>query len=304
MVTYKIKNTMKKIRFILMAVVAASMTACTNDAPDSTLKITFDSNDCKAGQPVLFQIDGKADNIVFYSGEPGHEYALRDRQYADNDFLVDFVSYTDQSTDIHPNFQVLVSYDFNGIYDPENVMAATWTDVTDKFTLPEKTKQNTPSGTVSLKDYTGDKDDLVYIAFRYYDMNGIAVKNRWVVRGINLVKVSPEGAVTELASIKTAGWQNVIMSGSSKWTLPGSQLLAAGNVSTNDKDMWAISTGFNLHKSEPSTGIVLKNIATDISQFSYTYENAGVYDAVFASSSIWYNSENSSAVSIKVTVTE
>ena len=297
---------MKKTNTLIYAGIAAMVLgACTNEAPDSALSVRIDGADCKAGVPVCFKIDGKADNIVFYSGEPGHEYNLRDRSFADNDFVVDFVSYTDQSTGVHPNFQVLVSSDFNGIYDAENVSAATWTDVTDKFTLPSATGRNTPSGEASLKEYAGtDNDDLVYIAFRYFDKDGVAVKNRWVVRSINIVKVSPEGGRFNLADIKTAGWQNVIMSGAAKWTLPGSQLLAAGNTSTSDKDMWAISVGYNIHTSEPSTGIVLKNIATDLDEYQYTYAEPGVYEAVFASSSVWYNSENTSTTTITVTVTE
>lgn len=297
---------MKNIKSLIYAGIAVSaLAACSDEAPDSALTVTVDDAECKAGVPVCFKIDGKADNIVFYSGEPGHEYSLRDRQYADNDFMVDFVSYTDQSTGVHPNFQVLVSSDFNGIYDPENVAAATWTDVTGLFTLPSVTGQNTPSGAVNLKEYAGDDNEaLVYLAFRYFDLEGNPQKNRWVVRSINMTKVSPEGNSSQLADIKTAGWQNVIISGSGKWTLPGSQLLAAGNVSTSDKDMWAVSAGFNIHTSEPSTGIVLKNIATDLSEYYYTYAEAGVYEAVFASSSVWYNSENSSTTTVKVTVTE
>lgn len=282
-----------------------ALSACTNEAPDAALNVHIDGTQCKAGVPVNFKIDGKADNIVFYSGEPGHEYSLRDRLFADNDLMVDFVSFTDQSTDVHKNFQILVSSDFNGIYDAENVAAATWTDVTDKFTLPDVRSKNTPSGEVNLKEYAGtENDDLIYIAFRYYDKDGVAVKNRWVVRSINIVKVSPEGGRFLLADIKTAGWKNVAMSGTAKWTLPGSQLLAAGNTSTSDKDMWAVSAGFNIHTSEPSTGVILKNIATDLDTYQYTYTEPGTYEAVFASSSVWYNSESTSIAKVTVTVTE
>lgn len=295
---------MKTSKAIYSAALAILLGACSQEAPDAALSVTV-QGPCKAGEPVCFLIDGDADNIVFYSGEPGHEYNLRDRRFADNDLLVEFVSYTDQSTGVHPNFQLLVSSDFNGVYDPENVAAATWTDVTGLFTLPSRTGANTPSGPVSLKELAGAaEDDLVYFAFRYFDLDGKPVKNRWVVRSMAVTKVSPEGAATQIADIKTAGWQNVIMSGSSKWTLPGSQLLAAGNVSTSDKDMWAVSAGFNIHTSEPATGIVLKNIATEVPAYSYVYEQPGVYQAVFASSSVWYNSESSSTATVTVTVTD
>lgn len=296
---------MKATKILSAFLLTSALASCSDEAPRATMSVSLESTTVKAGEPACFLIDSDADNIVFYSGEPGHEYNLRDRRFADNDLMVDFVSYTDQSTGIHPNFQLLVSSDFNGIYDPDNVAAATWTDVTDLFTLPEKTGQNTPSGSVNLKEYAGDDNEsLIYFAFRYYDLDGVAVKNRWVVRSISINKVSPEGGIATIADIKTAGWQNVIMSGTAQWTLPGSQLLAAGNTSTNDKDMWAVSAGFNIHTSEPSTGIVLKNLATQLDRYTYTYETPGSYEAVFASSSVWYNSENSAVTSVTVTVTE
>lgn len=296
---------MKFNKSSLLSLFALALASCSQEAPDSKLSVSLANPACKAGEPVTFKISGDADNIVFYSGEVGHEYGLRDRQYADNDLMVDFVSFTDQSTGIHPNFQILLSSDFNGIYDAENVAAATWTDVTGEFALPAKTSTNTPSGEVNLKRFVGeDNDALVYLAFRYFDLDGAAQKNRWVVRSINIRKVSPEGQETLLADIKTAGWQNVALSGTMKWTLPGSQLLAAGNTSTNDKDAWVVSKGFNLRSAEPSTGIVLKNIATDLSQYQYVYEKPGTYEAVFAATSVWYNSSSSSTTTVKVTVTE
>lgn len=295
---------MKLHNVILASILAVGAVSCSEEAPDSKLTVTA-VGAFKAGEPVTFKISGDADNIVFYSGEVGHEYGLRDRLYADNDLMVDFVSYTDQSTGIHPNFQVLVSNDFNGVYDAENVAAATWTDVTGEFALPSKTGANTPSGEVNLKRYAGEADDaLVYFAFRYYDMDGVAQKNRWVVRSMNIRKVSPEGQETLLADIKTAGWQNVALSGSMAWTLPGTQLLAAGNTATSDKDAWVISKGFDVRAAEPLTGIVLKNIATDLSSYQYVYEKPGTYNAVFAATSVWYNSSTSSTTSVKVTITD
>lgn len=298
--------TMKNIKYAIGAlVVSLALVSCSVEAPDAKLGVHVVSASCKAGEPVVFKLSGDPDNIVFYSGEPGHEYNLRDRQYADNNLMLDFVSYTDQSTSIHPNFQVLVSHDFDGVYEPEHVSSATWTDITHEFELPSVIKQNTPSGAVNLRNYAGEnKDGLVYIAFRYYDLDGVASRNRWVVRSLNLVKISPEGSESAVANIKTAGLQNVIISGTGKWTLPGSQLLAAGKLDSNDKDMWAVSSGFNVYKAEPSTGVVLKNLTTEMSEFQYTYETPGEYEAVFSSSSVWYNSENSSVTSVRVKVTE
>ena len=296
---------MKLQKYIFASLIALGISSCSQDAPDARLSVTPDKTEVKAGEAVNFHISGKADNIVFYSGESGHEYDLRDREYADNDLIVDFVSYTDYLTYVHPNLQILISSDFNGIYDAENLAQATWTDVTDQFQMPVETGKNTPSGEINLKKFvSGDNDALFYIAFRYFDLDGVALRNRWVIRSMNIRKVSPEGQSTLLADIKTAGWQNVTVSGSAKWTLPGTQLLVTGNVNTNDKDIWAVSKGYNLRSAEASTGVVLKNISTVVSDYQHTYTTPGTYEAVFASSSVWYNSSSHSTTRVKVTVTE
>lgn len=296
---------MNILKYSLVAFAAIALCSCENKAPDAELSVSVPRNTYKVGEPVTFSISGDADNIVFYSGEPGHEYNLKDRLYADNDLMVDFVSYTDYTSEVHPNLQVLVSDDFNGIYAPADVEAATWKDVTSEFTLPSKTGQNTPSGRVSLKKFFSGKDDaLVYFAFRYFDLNGVGVRNRWVVRSINIDKVTPEGGVATVADIKTAGWRNVALSGSVNWTLPGTQLLATGNANTSDKDVWAITAGINLRVAEPATGVTLKNVSTRMDSYTHVYEKPGTYQAVFASSSVWHNSENFSTTSVTITVTE
>lgn len=296
---------MKLHKYIFASLIALGISSCSQDAPDAYLTVTPDRTEVKAGETVNFHISGIADNIVFYSGENGHEYDLRDREYADNDLIVDFVSYTDYLTYVHPNLQILISSDFNGIYDAENLSLATWTDVTDQFSLPAETGKNTPSGEINLKGFVSDDNDaLFYIAFRYFDLDEVALRNRWVIRSMNIRKVSPEGRSTLLADIKTAGWQNVAVSGSTKWTLPGSQLLVTGNVNTNDKDVWAVSKGYKLRLAEPSTGVVLKNISTVVNDYQHTYTTPGTYEAVFASSSVWYNSSSHSTTRVKVTVTE
>ncbi|MDE6332646.1 MAG: DUF5017 domain-containing protein, partial [Muribaculaceae bacterium] len=68
------------IKSFLPALMAVAITACSAEAPEPARAVSIDGGVCKAGEPVCVRIDGKADNIVFYSGEPGHEYSLRDRQ--------------------------------------------------------------------------------------------------------------------------------------------------------------------------------------------------------------------------------
>lgn len=296
---------MKLSNIICIALALMSVTACTEEAPDAAISVTPDKGSYKVGEPVTFHINGSADNIVFYSGEPGHEYELRDRLYADNDLMMDIVSYTDYVSYVHPNMQCLVSTDFNGIYDAGNLQKASWTDITSEVGLATKTSTNMPSNRISLKDYASqDNDAMLYVAFRYFDKDNAPVRNRWVVRSINMDKISPEGTVTAVGDMKTMGWQKILVSGNSVWTVSTSQMIATGNVATSDKDEWVVSKGFKLREAEPSTGVALKNISTTLSEYQHTYTSPGVYNVVFAASSVWNNSSSHSLAAVKIVVTE
>ncbi|MBP1541350.1 MAG: DUF5017 domain-containing protein [Prevotella sp.] len=277
--------------------------SCTEEAPDAQLSVSLDMADYQAGEPVTFHIQGEADNIVFYSGEQGHEYDKRDRFFSDNDLKIEIVTYTDFLTYVHPNMQCLVSTDFDGVYDLQHLQAATWVDITSALGLATTVKTNTTSEKISLKAYASDTPSAtLYIAFRYYDMNGKGERNRWVVRSINVEKVTPDGQITQEADMKTMAWQSISVSGKPVWKVSSSQLLAAGDNTTSDKDEWVVSQGFKFREAEPSTGVVLKNMSTTLSEFRYTYTTPGVYKAVFVSTSQWYNSSSSSKSQIEVVI--
>src|SRR5688572_10251951 len=81
------------------------------EAPDfevSTASLTY-----KAGDSVKFKISGNPDNLMFYSGEQGHKYELRQRDSAENDLQIEFKSLV-QFGVIYQNLQLMVSNDFNG----------------------------------------------------------------------------------------------------------------------------------------------------------------------------------------------
>jgi hypothetical protein len=296
---------MKTTYFTFAVMLLSVLASCTVEAPDASLTITTDKKEYKVGEPVTFHIKGDADNIVFYSGEKGHEYELKDRLYADNNLMLDMVTYTDYLDRVQDNLQCLVSTDFEGIYDVEHLQSATWTDISEKIGFATTTGHNTPSNTINLKPYASDDNDaIVYIAFRYYDKDNVAEKNRWVIRSINVEKISPEGTETQVGNMKTMGWHAVTVSGNPVWTITTSQLLAAGKTTTNNKDQWVISKGFKIREAEPSTGVALKNISTSQREYEYTFTEPGTYDVVFASSSVWYNSSDRSLATIHITVTE
>src|SRR5690606_5264585 len=62
---------------------------------------------------------------------------------------------------------VWVSTDFDGGFEIGNVEAATWTEVTDEFTLPTEANVVTPSGPLDLWSLMDDDDERIYVAFKY-----------------------------------------------------------------------------------------------------------------------------------------
>ena len=70
---------MKKIIFLITGVLL--MASCQHDVIyEVDYNVTLDpQNTYFAGEPVKFNIDGEVDNLLFYSGETGHQYIYKDR---------------------------------------------------------------------------------------------------------------------------------------------------------------------------------------------------------------------------------
>ena len=274
-----------------------------DDAPSAKLDVSLDKAEYKAGDTVTFKFGGNPDNIMFYSGEDGHNYTLKDRLYADNDLMVDFKSFASWG-EPYDNLQFMVSNNFNGVYDKENVSAATWIDLSDQLTFSGGADQ-VPSGVINLKSYAGeDNDVLLYVAFRYTDTQK-ARQNRWVIRSINVDKISPEGIKNNMGVMSTMAWKAVdFLNPNAVWTITTAQLLMAGGNNQPDNEDWVISKGFKIKESVPDTGIALKNISTTMNEYQYVYKKAGTYKAVFETSSVWYGDEKRSLSEITVEIKE
>lgn len=138
----------------------------------------------KAGEPLQFDFSGKADGIVFWSGEEGHDYEKSDiGGTLEASVFLDFGSLYVNGCQRNCG-SVRYSTDFNGIYDEASVKAATWTDVSSQFILPpwisgtsapnvtdpEANAYGTPydSGTVDITSWFHDYETPVYFAFFYH----------------------------------------------------------------------------------------------------------------------------------------
>ncbi len=98
--------------------------------------ITANTLECSVGESVGFTISGVAANIEFWSGEVGNDYAYKDtNRTVEPKVEIEFRSLLENGYQRYPA-TVHYSTDFNGTYDETNIKAATWVDVTDKFTIP------------------------------------------------------------------------------------------------------------------------------------------------------------------------
>lgn len=286
--------------YLMLAILCVS--CMKEDIASADMEVRTDASSYKVGDTVIFRFEGAPDNIVFYSGENGHNYELKDRVYADNDLQVDFKTLVQWGV-IYDNLKLLVSNNFSGIYTKEEVDKAAWTDISDKAVFSTG-QDNTPSGTVSLKSYLSSVDTgSIYLAFRYTDFQK-PQQNRWVIRSFNAVKVSPEGVQTNVATISNAGWNAISFLNDSKvWTISATQLLMYGGVASDtDNDDWVITKGFKVKESIADKGVALKNISSNLREYKYVYKTPGVYKAVFETSSVWYSGHKEGYAEVTINI--
>lgn len=292
------KNIIRYCGLLLVGLVS-----CMEDeAPSVELNVALDKQVYQVGEPVTFKLGGNPDNIVFYSGEVGHNYAYKERYHADGDLLVKFNSWV-RYGDIYHNLKFLVSSDFSGIYDKENVEAATWIDLSDKFRFSVGDDQ-TPSGEVNLKEYIGAAEDAkLFVAFRYEDEQK-ARQNNWIIRSITLDCVSTEGVRSNLATMPTMGWKVVDFENPAvTWNVSStSQILIDGGTNQPRNVDWVISQAFDARKTTPDTGVALKNISTTMDEYKYVYTKPGIYEVVFETTSDWYNGSDHALTRVTVEV--
>ena len=292
------KNIIRYCGLLLVGLVS-----CVEDeAPSVELKVALDKQVYQVGEPVTFKLNGNPDNIVFYSGEVGHNYAYKERYHADGDLLVNFNSWG-RYGDIYHNLKFLVSSDFSGVYDKENVEAATWIDLSDKFRFSVGDDQ-TPSGEVNLKEYVGATEDAkLFVAFRYEDEEK-AQQNNWIIRSITLDCVSAEGVRSNLATMPTMGWKVVDFENTAvTWNTSSTSQIQINGGNNQPKNVdWIISQAFDARKTTPDTGVALKNISTTMDEYKYIYTKPGIYEVVFETTSDWYNGSDHGLTRLTVEV--
>lgn len=277
-----------------------------------------EENTYKVGEPVEFKIDGDVDNIVFFSGEEGHNYDFRNR-------------YEYSTSDIE-SIQLDISY---GIWygntqlstDPTQLEAyirPTWDDcpvswenfdadslafrkmVEDGMPGWEKLDyKDDPSVLAVYNPYTYNLDskyvDGLIIAFHFIpsETYSNSIWRRFYnIYGLLTTKYS--GATPFTLNFFSMSWQTIMFD-----TIPDAHYdyvanysgvkIATSGVYTVRFDArkyysdnryplpegWAISKQIKMNKANPDTGESIKNLQNVLRSYSYVYNAPGTYKAVF-----------------------
>lgn len=302
---------MKKHSIWLLAACALTAGCVEKSHPVCDIDIHLEKNTYSVGEEVAFNFSGHADNILFFSGEPGHMYDNRNVNFDDRPLFVKFRTFTDGIYD--DNCRFMVSYDFNGSYDKESLQSATWHDLTGDFGFT--TGADMDSEELDLKTLLPETADMespaFYLAFRYFDSDPEApISNRWCIRSITVSSKDGEGVAVEIADMSSMGW-TVVSTGSETpeplWSV-GTQLLAQGTKSgikdVAGKDEWCVSKSFKPNNIPSDTGEVVSFLSIEPDKYTYVYNEPGTYEVVFSCSSVWYNGSESKIIKKIINITE
>lgn len=300
--------------------------------------VTLDaSNTYYAGEPVVFNISGNPDNLVFYSGEMGSDYRYHDRyQVPEEDVEAMTLSLSLQHRFGDTGGKALDIYytnDFKGLSgndaQADKVLLQEMLDGgMQGWTKVEYKDETVKSGvweTVTA-DLSGCISNLC-IAFHWHpdaDEEGERI-DTYFANGELTVDIS--GTETSRYDLETLmGTTTVMMSdqiedpyhrentnGWIRFGLSDAAISFAGGFyikNPNDGSAgidhtcegWLVSTPRAFNSAEPDTGTAIKNIQNYLPSYSYTYEEPGTYDAVFVGANSNYMGASQEVKHVRVTV--
>jgi hypothetical protein len=297
----------KHILFTIMVLLGVftffNCTKTTIVSPDDFTVVTKDSV-FKVGDTIKFNMTGRPDQVVFYSGEVGMRYANATRSSDTSGYTKLFFQSSLQQGVLTngDSLRLLVSSNLKG-YDKTSIQNATWTDITSRNTKWPVTVSASfiNSDSVNLSDFK--KADSINIAFRYIGKQSAAVQQKWSIQGFTLIHIMPDGTKTGLfaapqttsgtatSAFQYTGWvqcsmKNDTTTGYNVWNVgaanvssstalktPNGITIAGGypltfnpGPLTNDpaNDDWVITSKVSVKQVKPDFGVAIKG-ATNVS---------------------------------------
>src|SRR5690606_24629119 len=158
-------------KFLILAIFAMVSFSCQKELAlkDVDFEVSVEENTHYVGDTITFNFKGTPEFISFYSGEIGNDYDSIGGRKMLSDLYMSFRTHISSITQpAQPDqLTVHISKDFSGNYTVEDVNAATWIDITDRFDMAnfDTPEVLVPSGKANISDLnTGEP---FYVAARY-----------------------------------------------------------------------------------------------------------------------------------------
>lgn len=292
---------MKKI--VMIGAVAALAAACTQNVVyeiDYTVSLDKE-NTYMAGEPVRFNFDGLVDNIVFYSGEIGHQYKFKDRY----EVPMESVKAADMNIEYQARYgeagalEVWVSNSFEGLNGSDGAADRAaikamvdggmkgWT----KLDYQEGASTKWTSQNYDLKDYMNGFS----IAFHWNPPTNTKTQRTYWINGE--ITLDLEGMNPSVIDFTSLDLVSVMMNGEIED--PYYKNNGNGTINLNKReadivmqgvganalpyaiDGWLISKPIPLNKVSNDQGTVIKNLQNYLHTFEYTWTEPGTYTVTF-----------------------
>ncbi|MFN0291471.1 DUF5017 domain-containing protein [Pedobacter helvus] len=281
---------MNKLKYTLGVLLILAVYACKKDTPDEpTFSVSTAKAEYNVADSVEFQMNGYADVIGFYSGEAGKEYRYRNRLESNEGKLHLNIStrvlYGAQTN----NLSLLYSTDFDNMYTAEGIAAATWTDITNRFTYSTAAAGGlgviTPSADVDLSDLPVSGKPI-YFAWRWVGQasSSAATGGRtWRIHAFNLTNKTATAAIP-VATVTSAGWLAIdVKNPVNKWTIQAADpsLYFAPASTTLESEDWAVSKVLFPNKVSPDVSINVKAYTDKMKNYKYKFSQPGTYTVTF-----------------------
>lgn len=319
----------KSTLYIIIASLAAPVLfpACTQSdiLYDVDFNVTLDpDNTYYAGDPVTFNFDGNVDNILFYSGESGHEYQFRDR-YA---ISMDLIKSATLHLEIQPRYgygslQVWYSSSFSGLAgnDGEADRATLskleedgmtgWTAVTIWSEDNKETSTVTTPVDIDITQYV----ENFSIAFLWNHTDASETQRHYWVNGN--ISIEAEGFGTISTDLSALPMTSVMMNeeiedpyykndGNGSIRFDSGQDINFQGCGANEKAFplkgWVVTTPQMLNAVANDKGVVVKNMQNYMDSYSYIFAEPGTYTVTFVGRNANYVGTSEVVKELTVTV--
>lgn len=298
----------------IIAITAITLISCNkeNKVEAPAFDVTATTNTVKAKSEITFTLTGNPELISFYSGAILHDYDLKGSRIINTKVTMTFNS---QILDgAQPDqFAVMVSSDFNGTYDLQNINAAHWTNINERMRLAtaDDNREFVPSGKVDVSDLVVANKPL-YVGFKYITKPQTANGryNLWRVESFLLSAVN-EIDSTALLTQSGGGWKLAVSDNyeANRSTITGTRITLIGNATNKEvlTEAWAISkavttaTQTNLGPDRP---VAIKSVAdAPLRTYTFVYDKPGNYTATFVGINANLGGEKKKIIQLPIVVT-